>query len=316
MPIIQIIQKKFCFKLVVTLGLCLCDYYAHSQTLSATLNRDKILIGEQISLELKAEGLDLQQYHLKQWFNVADTFNSFEVLQRKTIDTIKVGSNTGFAQKIVLTSFDSGYWQIPSFNLVLESKLNNALINFSTNSLYVTVLPVIVDSLKDFHDIKGIETVETYTDWKLIIAIVLTLVIVFFAILWFKSKKQILPSKNSLFNEQPDQWALAQIDLLLQEQLLEKHDYNLFYIKLIQISKTYTDATLKMNSQFKTVDECTIMLKGRLGNEIIQTQYFQLLRLSNAVKFAKYIPNTQQNTDAVRTVVNMIHTLHKSPSNA
>lgn len=316
MLIIHSIKNIFRLQLIVVIGLCLCNYHTQSQTLSATLNRDKILIGEQISLELKADGINLQQYHLKQWFNVADTFNSFEVLQRNDIDTIKVGSKTGFIQKIVLTSFDSGYWQIPSLNLVLENQLNNSLINLSTNSLYVTVLSVNVDSLKDFHDIKAIEIVEKYTDWKLIITIILALVIAFFTFLWFKSKKQILPSTNKLSTEPTHQWALTQIDLLLQEQLLEKHSYSLFYTKLIQISKTFTDATLKMNSQFKTVDEYSILLKGKLGNETMQTQYFQLLRLSNAVKFAKYIPNNQQNNDAVKTVVNMIHTLHKTSSKA
>lgn len=313
---VQSIQKILSIKLLVLIGLCICTNNAQTQTLSATLNRDKILIGEQVVLELKADGINLQQYQLKQWFNVADTFNSFEIVQRNSLDTIKIGSNTGFVQKFVLTSFDSGYWQIPSFDLVLQNKLNDSLINFSTNSLYVTVLPVNVDSLQDFHDIKDIETVENYVDWKFLIAIALALIIAFFVFLWFRSKKKIQPTANNFSNQPAHQWALAQIDLLLQEQHLEKGNYKIFYSQLIQICRTFTDSELKMLTQHTTIDEYMLAVKGRLGNENMQTQYFQLLRLSNVVKFAKYVPTTTQSNDAVNTAVTLIHTLHKISSKA
>jgi hypothetical protein len=130
-------------------------------------------------------------------------------------------------------------------------------------------------------------------------------------VLWLLSKKKNVVAKP--FNNQapPHTWAMEQIEKLLQQQLLEQQQFKLFYAELIQICRSFSDAELKINTAAKTTDEYILLIKGRVGNETVQLQYFQLLRLCNAVKFAKYNPASAQNVEAVEIAKSFIHTLHQ-----
>lgn len=296
--------------IAVILLCCICSYTI-AQKITATINRDKILIGEQVQLDLKADDIDLTKYTIKQWFALADTFNHIEIIQRGAIDTIKVGSNTGFIQKIQLTSFDSGYWQFPAFAIALEKKSNGSIQTFSTLPLNLSVLPIDVSNLKDYHDIKDIEEVPEESDWKTIAAIAALVVICFFGILWLLSKKKKTPSTTIPTGQSPYDWALSQIEELLKKQLIEQQQYKLFYTELISICRNFSDAQLGLKTTAKTTDEYMLLLKGRIGTEPVQLQYFQLLRLSDAVKFARFIPFTQQNETSITIAKTFIHTLNQ-----
>ncbi len=298
-------------KCTIICVLC-CIYYNNvaAQKISASVDRNKILIGEQITLQLKAEQIDLTKYTLEKWFLVSDTFNHFEVVQKNRIDTIGVGSKTDFIQTIQLTSFDSGYWQMPQFEMQLNDISTGVVTAFATNILQVAVLPVDVTNLKDYHDIKAIETVTIAKDWRWLIVAIVGALMLFFLILWVLSKKKKI-KPIAVKNTPTDTWALSEIEKLVDKKLIEQEQYQLFYTELILICKSFSDATLKINSTATTVDEYMLQLKGRVGNETIQLQYFQLLRLSNAVKFAKYVPATTNNHEAVETAKAFIKTLHQ-----
>lgn len=305
---ISIKWKTLCIAVIL-----LCCLYKHTiaQKITATINRDKILIGESVELTLKADDIDLTKFNIKQWFVVADTFNHIEISQRGAIDTIKVGSNTGFIQKIQLTSFDSGYWQFPALTIELENKNNGSLQALNATPLSLSVLPIDVSNLKDYHDIKDIEEVPAESDWKTIVAIAALSIICFFAILWLLSKKKTTQPTVVPTGQTPYNWAISQIEQLLQKQLIEQEQYKLFYSELIAICRSFSDAQLGLKTNAKTTDEYMLLLKGRIGTEPVQLQYFQLLRLSDAVKFARFIPFTQQNEASITIAKTFIHTLHQ-----
>jgi hypothetical protein len=298
--------------LLIVCIICYACTIANAQKITASINRDKILIGEQVILELKADDIDLAKYSIKNWFVVADTFNHFEIAQRGTIDTIRIGSNTGYVQKIQLTSFDSGYWQIPSFTVELQDK-NGGINLLATQQLNVAVLPVDVSTLKDYHDIKDIEEVTLMNDWKIIIAIIIAALISFFGLLWVLSKKrkQTIATAEIPSNLLPHEWALQQINVLLEKQFIEKNEQKLFYTELVGICRNFSDAQLGLKTNTKTTDEYMILLKGRIGSETVQTQYFQFLRLASAVKFAKYIPAKQHNDESVIAAQQFIASLYQ-----
>ena len=296
--------------IAIVLHCCLCND-TNAQKITASINRDKILIGEQVQLDLKADDIDLTKYTIKQWFAVADTFNHIEIIQRGIIDTIKVGSNTGFIQKIQLTSFDSGYWQFPAFAIELENKSNGVIQTFTSQPLNLSVLPIDVSNLKDYHDIKDIEEVPEESNWKTIAAIAAGVLIFFFGILWLLSKKKHIKQIVIPIGQTPYDWAMLQIQQLIQKQLIEQQQYKLFYVELIGICRNFSDAKLGLKTSAKTTDEYMLLLKGRIGTEPVQLQYFQLLRLSDAVKFAKFIPFTQQAEESILIAKAFIHTLNQ-----
>jgi hypothetical protein len=291
---------------------CLCNA-AIAQKISASINRDKILIGETVQLELKADDIDLSKFTIKQWFIVADTFNHIEITQRGSIDTIKVGSNTGFIQKMQITSFDSGFWQIPAFTIELENKIDGKINLISTFPLELTVLPVDVGNMKDYHDIKDIEEVQIENDWRIIAALAAIALISFFGLLWVLSrkKKNVIQQVAIPSGQTPYDWAIEQIEQLVGKQLVEQQQYKLFYTELIGICRNFSDAQLGLKTSARTTDEYMVLLKGRIGTEPVQVQYFQLLRLSDAVKFAKYIPMSLQNEESIAGAKIFINTLNQ-----
>jgi len=134
--------------LVVMLYSCLNSF---SQKVSATIDREKMLIGEQLELQLKVGDIDRKKTDILKWFSLPDTFNHMEVVTRFPIDTIKLGESFTYIQKIKLTSFDSGYWAFPDMSIVLNNQQSIAALPIS-----VAVLPVDVSNMVDYHDIKDI----------------------------------------------------------------------------------------------------------------------------------------------------------------
>ncbi len=79
-----------------------------AQSATATADRDKILIGEQITIELKVRDINTRMAPLTAWFSLPDTVNHIEVVKRSPIDTITLNGITTYTQNITVTSFDSG----------------------------------------------------------------------------------------------------------------------------------------------------------------------------------------------------------------
>ncbi len=298
---------QWCLKLMMMIFIVhLCCFAATAQKISATVDREKILLGEQIELQLRVDDLDRTKT-IDKWFSLPDSLNHIEVVQRLPIDTIKNGNTVSYVQKIKITSFDSGYWQIPA----LEIRVNNQ--KKATQAIGINVLPVDVSNLTDYHSIKDILEVDLENDWRIIAALVVLALTSFFALLWFLYKRKadviIKPKKNVIVN--PYEWAMQQLQLLQQKNLHATNQHKLFYTELMSICRNFSDALLHADTGNKTTDEYMLWIKGRVGNEPEQVKYFQLLRLGNAVKFAKYTPAFEENDEALATAKNFINTLHQ-----
>ncbi len=273
-----------------------------SQTVSASLDRNKILIGEQVTLQLKAD-IDEADYSLVSWYNFPDTINHIEVVNRSSIDTIETSGTISFVQTLTLTSFDSGLWQLPQLQIILQNKSGKQL-TLKADSLSLQILPVDVSNLKDYHDIKSIIQVQAQDNWWMYAAIALAAIILIALIVWLwlkKRKKKIIPVKKSVIKGSALDWAMEQLDLLQKENYPAKDQTKIFYTRLDEIYRTYIDEQINAGVLQMTSDELMIRMKVYLSKENIRTKFFQLLRLADAVKFAKYLPDNLQNNESLET---------------
>jgi len=279
----------------------------YSQSVSASIDRDKILIGEQVELLLKVTDLDRSRQDINKWFNLPDSFNRLEVVKRLPIDTSEVEGVYTYSQKIILTSFDSGYWQIPAVNISFTNKKSA-----NTQPLNLSVLPADVSNLKDYHDFKDIIDVNAITDWwkigEIFIAIIALCIIVVLLIRFFKKRKsvQLQPVKKIGVEE-----VLRQIDALRKKDLIAKQQHKLYFTELINICRNFSDRQLNISSATKTSDEYMLLLKGKIGTEPSQISYFQLLRLADAVKFAKFIPGNSECEETALIARNFVKTIYQ-----
>jgi hypothetical protein len=277
-----------------------------SQSVKAEVDRDKILIGEQIQLKLTVENAS----SIGSWFDLPDSINHIEVVERKKIDTIDVGGITNYQQIIIITSFDSGQWQIP----VLSVKG----VGQPTQAITIDVLPVDVSKLKDYNEIKDIEEVEPQSSWLIItilaIATVLSLVIIWW--LYKRKKRVVAPLPVLRGNQTPLQWAHTELDKLQQQNLYFNNKVKQHYSQLIDIARTYFHLQLRHASMHQTTDEWMVRLQAVSADTQVKTSFFQLLRLSETVKFAKYLPPAEDNEQSVGIARQMINNVAAASEHA
>src|SRR3982751_4787623 len=75
---------------------------AHAQSASGSLDRNKILLGEQVTLQLKAEDINTRMFFLQDWFNLPDSISHMQIVKRNVIDTIDVGGVTTYTQTLTI----------------------------------------------------------------------------------------------------------------------------------------------------------------------------------------------------------------------
>src|SRR5688572_19799688 len=99
---------------------------AQDISVKATIDKNRILIGEPIQLELEAivpAGASVK------WF-VTDTIPHFEFIGKNKIDSSKPGI---YKQTLIITSFDSGRVVIPALSLEYDGK------SYLTDSIAIVV---------------------------------------------------------------------------------------------------------------------------------------------------------------------------------
>jgi hypothetical protein len=286
---------------------------AYTQSASATIDRNKILLGEQVNLQLKAEDINTRMFFLQDWFNIPDSVSHIQVIKRSAIDTINVGGVTTFTQMLTITSFDSGKWKLGPLQLIMQDRTTGNQTVLQTDSVVLEVLPVDVSNMQNYHDVKDILDVEVKPNYWLYVAIAAS-AIVLIILIWLMvkgSKKKKVDLPKPAYKGTPLEHALQQIKELEGEDLPAKQQVKLFYTRLSDILRNYFNDRFTVQSSQATSDELMVLLSVYLQDEKYRTEFYQLLRLSDAVKFAKYIPSTEQNEKAVKKAIETLQHVDK-----
>ena len=125
---------------------------AQLPTVKATLDKDNILIGQQLKYRVETSMPD-NTFRLS-WFSVPDSFGHFEVITQNKIDSTSSNGNLNFSQVLILTNFDSGRQVIPPLALSVSTLEGDSTFTIFADSLAVNVSYSPADSTLPFHDIK------------------------------------------------------------------------------------------------------------------------------------------------------------------
>lgn len=274
-----------------------------AQKISAALDRDKIIIGEQVTLQLKVTDVNAGTTFLANWFSLGDTANHITIIKKDTVDTVDVNGLATYMQHITLTSFDSGRWAIPLQSITLQDRTTGKQTVIKADSIFLQVLPVDVSNLKDYHDIKDIIDVPAQTDYTLWIAGAISAIIVtVLVILIMRRKKRPAPivKKAPRSTRPPLEEAMYNLKQLDNEGLAAKGQTKQFYVRLDEICRIYFEEKLNIPVMQLTSDELVNTIGLYLQNRQANSAYLQLLRLTDAAKFAKYTPAQNENMKALQ----------------
>jgi LPXTG-motif cell wall-anchored protein len=278
---------------------------AQTVTVKAAIDRNKIMIGEPIQLKLEATipiGTEAS------WFPL-DSLTHFEFISKGKIDTLATMDGKTIRQTIVVTSFDSGRWAIPSLPLQSGNKA------YLTDSIPVSVAFANFNPQQDYHDIKDILDVPNpntgYINWVLAGLVLLSAL----AIVYFLRKKvdapQVVVVKKPISKLSPIQEALQSLDELEKKGWAQNGEVKAFHSGLNDILRWYLYRRAHLPAMENTSGELMVQLRQfNMGADSF-TRLGQALRMGDAVKFAKYQPAAADNESSLATVRQSIGELDK-----
>lgn len=273
-------------------------------TVKATVDKQQILIGQPIQLMLEATSPDNISFP----WPLPDSLPHFEWVEKHGIDTVVRPGERYYRQYLTITSFDSGSWSIPRMAFIIGSK------KVFTDSIRINVGYSKIDPSKDYHDIKEIIDVPNpfarWIPWIVAAVSLCSLALVF----WLVRKKRLL--KQVVIRQAPRlspfEEAMQQLAELEKQQLPANGSVKAYYSRLTEILRVYLLRRMGISSLAETSEE----LIGQLRRSPIpQDQFDSLadtLRMSDFVKFAKYLPGITDTERHYRVIRSSIDALEKS----
>jgi hypothetical protein len=264
-----------------------------AQVINLSYDKTQILLGEQIGVQVKAfvdKGVTLPNFPI-------DTLPHFEVLEKSPVDTTVSGNTLQLSQTLIVTSWDSGRWNLPTV-IAGGTPSKPVAIAVSFTSPWNPAQP--------YHDIKGIVPVKApgkSTWWWYLIG--LAVLVALFLLFFPEGKKE----KGEVeLDKAAYQKAMQQLEKLEKER---GADAKPFYTELVNIFRTYLKGAKGIQSFSKTTDDLSIQLQTQKLSSADYNNLVQTLRLSDLVKFAAYKPDERMAQESLNTIKQSITTIER-----
>jgi hypothetical protein len=291
-------------KHIISLFFLIFSLYAQAQVnVRSNIDRDNILIGETLLLTVEAYtpiGANVV------WFN-ADTIPHFEILKNEKLDTVQNIDAKKLSQHFELTSFDSGQQYIPPFEIVVDNQ------SYFTDSIPITVSFAAFDPNEDYRDIKDIIEVKNpsvdHLQWIIGALAIVSLAII--ALLWRRKRSATAVKQQqrpALSPYEEAMKALAQLAL----KNVNNGEVKSYYSQMNDILRKYVSRKFSVATFERTNEELIIELSGKGIPKDAFISLAQSLRMSDIVKFAKYLPSEEDNKNNLTIVTSSIEILDKN----
>ncbi len=278
------------------------SFAQQSVMVTATVDKNRIIIGEPIKLKLEAA---LPAGTPMLWFDT-DSLPHFELIDKGNIDSSAADK---YEQIVTITSFDSGLYVIPPLSLDLDGR------SYLTDSIPITVSFSAFDPEKDYHDIKDILEVEavkkTYLKEILLAGgILMLLLLAWFLYRKYRRKKPVTQVAAPFLS--PLEEALRALEALKKEPITEKQ----FYTGMNDIIRGFVYRKTGVTTMQKTNEEFILQLDklGMPQDDFISL--VQTLRMSDAVKFARYVPGEEENEKNYTVIRRSVEQLNNTNNSA
>ncbi len=309
-------MKRFCSKYLQLLLVFTLLFgnatFAQAPEIQTTVDSNEILIGQQLHVKV-AVNFPAGKFRVN-WLSVPDSAQHFDVVEKGKADSSFTDNQlTGITQTITLTSFDSGKWNLPIFKVSFVPIITGSGLSLYSDSLPVTVSFSTADTTTQLKDIKPVYDVTVPYPWWYwaagAAAILLLAGLIYFGRRYFKNKKvkQPVVSKLSAYLT-----AIKALEELESVDLTDPVQVKIYHTKSVDIFKVYLSASSGVNQASKSTGDLLMLLfEYHLHKDEI-AKAATSLRCSDAVKFAKYIPETADSRQNMHTIKEMIEILHKN----
>lgn len=266
---------------------------------TASFDSSRIYIGDQIFFTLKVDqpaeiGLQFPFFR--------DTLcKNIEIVSGPEIDSIiNKDGRISITEKYLITSFDSGFYEIPP--VFAELKNENGLKRFYSDYTRLEVMRLNLapaDTAATIYDI-----IKPYkaplTPGEILPWVLLALAAAF--IVWFiirlikklkKSKPDYIPE---IIPDPAHIIAFRELDRLRDEELWQKGEIKYYYTRLTEILRQYLENRYRVYSlELTTSETLDALVKTGFKKDDSYNILKNILTGADLVKFAKYNPEAQEN---------------------
>lgn len=273
-------------------------------------DRKQILIGEQLHYELLVN-LPSPGYAIN--FKFPDTISHFDVISNPRFDTTVQNGSFRVHKDIILTSFDSGLWHIPAFEVLVEK--DQQLSRFITDSLPVNVGYSPADSSGQLRDIKPVMevSVKDFT-WIYIVSGIFLLLLIILLLYFYLKKKRKRKSDGPVSSLSAYEEAMKALDVIRSFNLAEPENIKSYHVTLSSVFKRYCSRKLDQHMMNETTGELLLKIKENITDPGIVSELAEALRCADAVKFAKYLPVSELSLKSLDQVKSVIENLERISS--
>lgn len=267
---------------------------------SSAFDSSRILLGDQVHFIVTVEKPANWQLSVPLF---KDTLiKHIEILKGPLSDTtlLKDG-RVRILQRYLVTSFDSGFYQVPP--VYAELKTDNGIKRFYSDYTPLSVLRVRIappDTASKIFDIvkpyRAPVTAGEILPWLLLL--IATALIAWY-ILRLIRKMRMKKGGDVVAYVNPDPAhiiALRELEKLKEEQLWQKGEIKLYYTRLSEIVRQYLENRFNIQSlELTTPETLSLLQKTGFRDDELFRKLRTVLTGADLVKFAKYNPDPSEN---------------------
>jgi hypothetical protein len=265
---------------------------------TSSFDSTKIFIGDQIKFTITVE----QPSDLRLSLPVfKDTLcKNIEILSGPVVDSSSQDGRTKIIEKYLITSFNSGIYQIPP--VFAEIKNENGLKRFYSDYSQLEVMRVKIapaDTATKIFDIikpyRAPVTLGEILPWVLIIS--LLGVLIWLLIRYIRKHRKSTTGVEIIANPDPAHViAFRELEKLREDKLWQKGEVKYYYTKLTEILRQYLENRFRVYSlELTTAETLAALLKTGFKKDGSYNQIKTVLTGADLVKFAKYNPEPSEN---------------------
>lgn len=275
---------------------------------SSALSKDSILVGEQVVWSTVFSMPQEQEMTFLPYAGVVEAERApIDVVRDFKLDTVSIKNGIKELEaKLLLTSFDSGYYKLP---LMVALTPQGDTIYLDSPFLDVTNIQIDTANFV-MHPIKGQMryplTLKEVIPWIILGLVVIAAAYLLFRYIRYRRENRDFFGKP-VVKDPPHIIALRALDKLSREKLWQNGKEKLFYTGITDALREYIEARYNVSAMEKTSGEIMQSLQDKDIEERYYRELDELFKTADLVKFAKYIPQVHENEEAIPVAVRFVN---------
>lgn len=239
----------------------------------------------------------------------SDTIPHIEWLSPLKADTVPLAGGRRISLTRGFTSFDSGSWVIPPPSLVIDGRR----VSGDTTGIEVGTVPLTGDDYRDIGDILEAEEGPAGSGWPL--HAILAGLLLSAASWWLYRARRRKKARPAAFPASPREAfskAMSGLEALIGKGLAGDSDVRELHTSLYAILRCYLHEAHGWRVSSLTTGDLLALLASHCPDRDELARVAGVLRLSDAVRFARHLPSRDESLRSVGDLRSFIRFLHET----